>query len=205
MKDAYNHANQSCIRLVAYSIRAFTEDVENAVRSQASESDALRQLRPLMERLINTPGSIPAEAFVPRKDRFSNNLIYRPDDKAFSIMGGNWAPGQTTPIHDHLTWAVVGVYEGEERESIYKRTDDGSDPKVAKLEKVSERMNTKGHVTVLGGSGIHRIDNVSKTPSLSVHMYGLDIGTTERHSYDPVTGVVSKFVSGYCNVMRDED
>lgn len=191
--------------MTAYSINAFTKEVENIVRSQASESDAMRQLRPLMERLINTPGSIPAEAFAPRKDKFANNLIYRPDDKVFSIMGGNWAPGQTTPIHDHLTWAVVGVYEGEERESIYKRTDDGSDPKVAKLQKVSERINKKGHVTVLGKSGIHRIDNISTTPSLSIHMYGLDIGTTERHSYDPVTGQVSRFVSGYCNVMRDED
>jgi predicted metal-dependent enzyme (double-stranded beta helix superfamily) len=73
------------------------------------------------------------------------------------------------------------------------------------LEKVRERINKKGHVTVLGKAGIHRIDNVSNVPSLSVHMYGLDIGTTERHSYDPVTGGVSRFVSGYCNVMRDEE
>jgi hypothetical protein len=36
-------------------------------------------------------------------------------------------------------------------------------------------------------------------------MYGLDIGTTERHSYDPVSGEVSKFVFGYCNVLRDDD
>lgn len=157
-----------------------------------------------MERLISSPGAIPPEAFVPRKDRFSNNLIYRPRDRIFSVMGGNWAPGQTTPIHDHLTWAVVGVYEGEERESIFKRTDSRADPLMAKLELVSERTNGKGHVTVLGKAGIHRIDNVSNTPSLSVHMYGLDIGTTERHSYDPVTGRVDKFVSGYCNVLRDE-
>ncbi|HZW85538.1 MAG TPA: cysteine dioxygenase family protein, partial [Nitrososphaerales archaeon] len=112
---------------------------------------------------------------------------------------------QTTPIHDHLTWAVVGVFEGEERESIFKRTDDQSDPKRATLELVSERTNPKGHVTVLGRTAIHRIDNVTSRPSLSVHMYGLDIGTAERHSYDPVSGEVSKFVSGYCNVLRDED
>jgi predicted metal-dependent enzyme (double-stranded beta helix superfamily) len=73
------------------------------------------------------------------------------------------------------------------------------------LDKVSERINSKGHVTVLGKAGIHTIDNVSKVPTMSVHTYGLDIGTTERHSYDPVTGEVSKFVSGYCNVMRDEE
>jgi predicted metal-dependent enzyme (double-stranded beta helix superfamily) len=156
-----------------------------------------------MERLITTSGSIPSEAFVSRADKFANNLLYRPGDRIFSVMGGNWLPGQTTPIHDHLTWAVVGVCQGEERESIYRRIDDGSNPNKAKLDMVSERINKKGHVTVLGNAGIHRIDNVSISPSLSIHMYGLDIGTAERHSYDPVTGEVSRFVSGYCNVLRD--
>ena len=158
-----------------------------------------------MKKLITTPDSIPPEVFVSRKDRFANNLIYRPKDRFFSIMGGNWLPGQSTPIHDHLTWAVVGVYEGEERESIYRRTDDDSNPQKAKLELVSERTNNKGHVTLLGRAGIHRIDNVSKRPSLSIHMYGLDVGSVERHSYDPVSGEISSFVSGYCNVQRDED
>ena len=188
-----------------FSIDVFTREAEGILRSYPSETDALRRLKPLMERLITTPGSVPKGAFAPRKDRFANNLVYRPADRIFSVMAGNWSPGQTTPIHDHLTWAVVGVCEGEERESIYRRRDDGSNPRRARLELVGERINKKGHVTVLGRAGIHRIDNVSIASSLSIHMYGLDIGTAERHSYDPVTGEVSKFVSGYCNVLRDEE
>lgn len=189
----------------AYAIREFTQDAEAVVRSSDSESDILRGLKPALQKVLDAVGSVPAAAFAPRKDRFANNLIYRPKDRAFSIMGGNWAPGQTTPIHDHLTWAVVGVYQGQERESIYRRVDDGSDPEQATLELVSARFNERGHVTVLSHAGIHRIDNVSSKPSLSIHVYGRDIGTLERHSYDPVTGAVSKFVSGYCNVLRDDD
>lgn len=188
-----------------YSIQQFIEEAERIVRSAPAESELLRNLRPRMEQLLRTPGSVPPEAFAPRKDRFANNLLYRPKDAAFSITGGAWAPGQTTPIHDHLTWAVVGVYEGEEREAIYRRTDDGSDPKRASLALASERINAKGHVTVLGRAGIHRIDNVSTQLSHSIHVYGRDIGPLERHSYDPVSGEISKFVSGYCNVLRDED
>lgn len=188
-----------------YSLSRFTRETEAIVRSTASEADILRQLKPRMERLVRTPQSMPPTAFTPRRDRFANNLLYRPKDRAFSIMGGNWAPGQTTPIHDHLTWAVVGVYGGQERESIYRRTDDGSDPARASLELASARYNEAGHVTVLSHTAIHRIDNVSPRPSTSVHVYGRDIGTLERHAYDPVTGTVSKFVSGYCNVLRDED
>jgi len=179
--------------------------MEKVVRGSSSESEVLRRGRPLMAKLLASPESIPEQAFKPRKDRFAMNLLYAPMDKTFSVNGAIWLPGQTTPIHDHLTWAMVGLYEGEEHESIFRRTDDRSNPKMATLDLASDRINTRGHITTLGGTGIHRIDNVSARPSKSIHVYGLDIGNAERHSYDPVTGEISRFVSGYCNVLRDED
>lgn len=189
----------------AYSLHEFTQDAEKAIRGYDSESQILLHLKPLLERLIGVEGMVPPAAFTPRKDRFAMNLLHMPSDEAFSVIGGVWHPGQTTPIHDHLTWALVGVYDGEEREALYRRTDDHSNPKVARIEQVSERVNRKGHVTVLGNSGIHRVDNISLKPALSVHVYGRDIGNLERHSYNPVTGEIGRFVSGYCNVLRDTD
>jgi 3-mercaptopropionate dioxygenase len=187
------------------SIVEFSQDVDAIVRRYSSESEILLQLEPTLEKLITKRGSLPAEAFAPRKDRFAMNLLHMPPDKAFSVIGGVWHSGQTTPIHDHLTWALIGVYDGEEREALFRRTDDGSNPSLAKIEQVSERVNKRGHVTVLGHTGIHRVDNISIKPALSVHVYGRDIGNAERHSYDPITGEISKFVSGYCNVLRDTE
>ena len=188
-----------------YTIRNFISDAESTVRRSKNESDILRHMKPLLERLVSSGDSVPIDAFKPRQDRFAMNLIHLPTDKAFSIIGGVWIPGQTTPIHDHLTWALIGVYSGEEREALFRRTDDKSDTKRAKLQLVSEKKNGKGHVTVLGQSGIHRVDNPFSNPAHSIHVYGRDIGPAERHSYDPVTGEISKFVSGYCNFLRDED
>ena len=183
----------------------FNREVDSVVREYSSESQILLRLKPLLEKLINSPGALQKAAFKPREDRFAMNLLNMPEDEAYSIIGGVWRPGQSTPIHDHLTWALIGVYEGEEREALFRRTDDGSSLKVARIEQVSEKINRRGHVTVLGSSGIHRVDNVSLKPAHSVHVYGRDIGNLERHSYDPVTGEIGKFVSGYCNVIRDED
>ncbi len=188
-----------------YSTGQFARDVDTIVRKYPNESEVLRQIKPLLEKLIKNPRSVPAEAFTPRKDRFAMNLIHMPSDELFSIIGGVWHPGQRTPIHDHLTWALIGVYDGEEREALFRRTDNGSNPKIAKIEKVSEKINTKGHVTVLGHRGIHRVDNISGKPTTSIHVYGRDIGHAERHSYDPVTGEIGRFVSGYCNVLRDTE
>ena len=193
------------MQLEGYTLQDFTQDVDRIVREYPSESEILLHLKPALEKLVGSPGSVPTEAFTPRKDRFAMNLLKMPEDEAYSIIGGVWHPGQTTPIHDHLTWALIGVYEGEEREALFRRIDDGSNPKIAKIQQVSERVNKKGHVTVLGHSGIHRVDNISLKPTTSVHIYGRDIGNAERHSYDPVTGEISRFVSGYCNVLRDTD
>ncbi len=188
-----------------YTIRNFISDAESTVGRSNNDSDIIRHIKPLLERVVSSGDSVPIEAFKARQDRFTMNLIHLPTNKAFSIIGGVWTPGQTTPIHDHLTWALVGVYGGKEREALFRRTDDNSDTKHAKLQLVGEKTNEKGHVTVLGKSGIHRVDNPFSNPAYSVHVYGRDIGPTERHSYNPVTGEISKFVSGYCNVLRDED
>ncbi len=190
---------------MTYSLRQFIQESEAALRNTFSESHLLSQLKPMLEQLLKTPSSVPTEAFARREDRFAMNLLHMPRDKAYSIIGGVWKPGQTTPIHDHLTWALIGVYAGEEREALYRRTDDGSNPHFAKLEKVSERVNKKAHVTVLGDTGIHRVDNTSLDAAESIHVYGRDIGNAERHSYNPITGEIGRFVSGYCNVLRDDE
>lgn len=186
-----------------YSLSKFIEEAEKVVRNNTSETETLRRLNPLLERLIQNP--ISTEAFKPREDKYAMNLAYMPDDEVFSVIAAVWRSSQTTPIHDHLTWALVGVYDGQEKETLYRRTDDGSNPKLARLEMVSERVNSKGHVTVLGEAGIHRVDNPFSKPALSIHVYGMDIGNAERHTYDPLTGKIGTFVSGYCNVLRDPD
>jgi 3-mercaptopropionate dioxygenase len=193
------------VQLEGYTLQNLIQDVDRIVRGYPSEPEILLHLKPALEKLVSSPGSVPAKAFTPREDRFAMNLLQMAEDEAYSIIGGVWHPGQTTPIHDHLTWALIGVCDGEEREALFRRTDDGSNPKLAKIQQVSERVNKKGHVTVLGHTGIHRVDNISLKPTTSVHIYGRDIGNAERHSYDPVTSEISRFVSGYCNVLRDTE
>ncbi len=188
----------------SYPLTDFIRESEAFVRKYSTESEMMLHIKPLLEKFLASK-SVPSEALKPRTDRFAMNLLYMPEDESFTIIGGVWQPQQTTPIHDHLTWALIGVYTGQEREAIYRRRENGTDSRHAKLEKVSERMNTSGHVTVLGNAGIHKVDNPSHETTTSIHVYGRDIGNTERHSYDPVTGEIRTFLSGYCNVLRDPD
>jgi predicted metal-dependent enzyme (double-stranded beta helix superfamily) len=45
---------------------------------------------------------------------------------------------------------------------------------------------------------IHVVSNaVPDKTSISIHVYGANIGAVKRHTYDPVTGMSKSFVSGY--------
>ena len=50
---------------------------------------------------------------------------------------------------------------------------------------------------------IHRVRNADDTQaSISIHVYGADIGAIERRVYDPETGDPSPFVSGYTPLAK---
>ena len=47
---------------------------------------------------------------------------------------------------------------------------------------------------------IHEVSNrYDDQVSISIHVYGADIGKVRRHVFDPQTGQAKEFVSGYAN------
>jgi predicted metal-dependent enzyme (double-stranded beta helix superfamily) len=111
-------------------------------------------------------------------DRPAGHLLHAEPDGTFSILGLVWRPGQTTRIHDHMTWCVVGVLQGVEHEDLY---DD-------ELNLVGTRQNHVGEVGGFAPPGdIHRIRNTGADTALSLHIYGTDItriGSSARRYYD---------------------
>ena len=63
-----------------YTIRNFISDAESTARHSKNESDILRRMKPLLERLVSSGDSVPMDAFKPRQDRFAMNLIHLPTD-----------------------------------------------------------------------------------------------------------------------------
>ena len=47
---------------------------------------------------------------------------------------------------------------------------------------------------------VHQVINAfDDRVSISIHVYGADIGKVRRHVFDPATGAAKEFVSGYAN------
>ena len=54
-------------------------------------------------------------------------------------------------------------------------------------------MSPRGTVTVVPEGAIHTVEALDGVDAVSIHVYGTDIVTQERHAFDLETGAVSIF------------
>jgi len=172
----------------------FIEQAEAVVRSHLSFSETVTAIEPLLRDLVRDRTWLEEKyrRAIPEK-AYAQYLLYRPDDHAFSVVSFVWNPAQGSPIHDHCTWGVIGQYVGIEEESRFRAAENGPLERVAV---VSAKPGDVAHVYP-PNRDIHQIVNRTATPTISIHIYGGDIGSQQRHAYDPSTGAPRPFVSGY--------
>jgi predicted metal-dependent enzyme (double-stranded beta helix superfamily) len=103
-------------------------------------------------------------------------------------------------VHDHLAWGLVGLYRGTQDEDVYEQRDGA-------LELVESRALDPGdfYALIPPGGDIHRVRTTSPETSVSIHLLTNDIGCVWRHRYEPETGAVSPFRTGYVNSACADD
>jgi predicted metal-dependent enzyme (double-stranded beta helix superfamily) len=127
-------------------------------------------------------------------------LLARATDGSLTLFSLVVPSGSATPVHDHLAWGLVGLYRGEQDEEIY--VHDGAD-----LRLVEQRALSPGDFYELlpPQDDIHRVRTTSAQASVSIHLLTNDTGCVWRHMYDPESGHVHPFRSGYANAACPPD
>jgi predicted metal-dependent enzyme (double-stranded beta helix superfamily) len=107
---------------------------------------------------------------------------------AYSLLAFHWPAGSATRIHDHGSWAVLGVAAGYLHEDRFVRLDEGDRPIHAHLRRLWSDDWAPGWTSALlpREGGIHRIQNRSADPAVSIHLYG-PTSDGEGREYDPAT------------------
>jgi len=118
-------------------------------------------------------------------DGYRQHVLHAEPDGSFSVVALVWLPGQRTAVHDHVSWCVTGVHEGEEHERRYRLVPDGP---ASRLVAVEDVINPRGAVCGFAPPGdIHRVWNACGTKAISLHVYGADIvrlGSSVRRVYE---------------------
>jgi 3-mercaptopropionate dioxygenase len=178
-----------------YDLADFSREVDEAIGDQLGQAELTQRIEPSLRRLLADMSWLDARCAVPLADRSVQYLLHRHPNDAYTIVSVVFPPGYSTPIHDHTTWGLVGVWSGEEEEERFVRTDDGSDPVRARLRAVGTVTNAPISVCRLlpPDQEIHRIRNLGSEPACSIHIYGGYLHGHLRHSFDPETGEIREF------------
>ena len=152
--------------------------VRQAIDKRTGWTDTAELVADQLRAHLPGPEILTPDQRLGQPDRVAGHLLHAEPDGAFSILGLVWRPGQTTRIHDHITWCVVGVLSGIEHEELFDHA----------LNPIGTRDNPPGEVSGFAPPGdIHRIRNVGDETAISLYIYGTDItrvGSSARRYYN---------------------
>jgi predicted metal-dependent enzyme (double-stranded beta helix superfamily) len=187
------------------TVRGFIAAVRAAIAAAPSPEAACDTIRPRFAELLADPDWLAPEY---RRDAPESGmgggigqwLLFRAGDRSLTLFSLVVPAGAQTPVHDHLAWGLVGLYRGTQDEEIYAQRDGA-------LELRERRALVPGDFYALlpPRDDIHRVRTTSAETSVSIHLLTNDTGCVWRHAYEPESGAVRPFRSGYVNVLCEED
>ncbi|KAA0594525.1 putative metal-dependent enzyme (double-stranded beta helix superfamily) [Azospirillum lipoferum] len=179
-------------------LRGFIADFTRLVERHGNDEPAILDTgHALLADLIAVDDWLPDAYAQPDPVHYRQYLLHCDPYERFSVVSFVWGPGQRTPIHDHTVWGLVGILRGAERSQRYDLQPQGGPPVAYPPE-----ILTAGSVEVVSPriGDVHAIANaLADRTSISIHVYGGNIGAVRRSVFDPLTGQRKPFISGYAN------
>ncbi len=99
---------------------------------------------------------------------------------ALTIFAAHWTPQMNLLPHDHMMWALIGIYTGREDNILWRRNAAG-------IEAYTANCLFEGDVAMLPADAIHSVTNPLPRFTGGIHIYGGDFFDTARHQWDPET------------------
>jgi predicted metal-dependent enzyme (double-stranded beta helix superfamily) len=151
-------------------LRRLTRALDALVAAEADPSILAARTGLVLRRALDDPALLEPRHQEPAPDRYRQHVLHVHRGGLYSVVALVWKPGQATPIHDHVTWCVVGVWRGLEREVGFVRRGPW-------LVRGGETICRPGDVSVLvpPEEDIHRVENAGDSLAVSIHVYGADI------------------------------
>lgn len=175
----------------------FVECLEQVLKETNTESNLLPRVGQAMQNLVCRDNWLPDNMAQPHPEYYQQFLLYADPDDRFSVVSFVWGPGQSTPIHDHTVWGVIGMLRGAECSQNYHLAKDGK-PQPSGDETELKPGDIEFVSPIIGD--IHAVRNkLENQTSISIHAYGGNIGKIKRHVFPVDGGPAKDFISGYTN------
>ncbi|MGR8950507.1 MAG: cysteine dioxygenase [Gammaproteobacteria bacterium] len=181
----------------APALEKFTAEVSSTVDRYSNEAEILPKITASLKNLVSEDNWLDPSCAQEHPDYYQQYLLYLDPAERFSVVSFVWGPGQTTPIHDHTVWGAIGILRGAEFERSFDIT-----PGQAPAPRAEEHQLLPGDVGLVSPTigDVHQVRNAfDDRVSISIHIYGGNIGKISRHVFPAEGGAAKDFISGYSN------
>ncbi len=193
------------------TLRGFIAAATGIVRGNADVATKLSKLRAPYKALLSDPDWLPEEFKQPSGNTtmghgIASLLLYRSELKDLSLSTLVVAPGLATPVHNHLAWGLVGLYQGDQEEEDqgdqeeeeYDVHEHAAEAALEPLKLRKRRLLKKGdfYELVPPWNDIHRVRTISSEHRsaciywrmISAAWFGRNLTPTvvARNRFDPV-------------------
>lgn len=172
-------------------------DAMDALLTRTSfEPTVLDEGQRALKHLIAHDDWLPPQYAKPVAERYQSYALYVDPKARYSVISFVWAPGQGTAVHNHTVWGLVGVLRGVEL------CEEFPAPGTGLMRSTRQHELLRGDVDRVSPSvgDWHKVSNAAAgETTVSIHVYGADIGRIQREFWDAEKQIPQPMVSGYAN------
>lgn len=178
-----------------HRLRDFLAGLTRLLVHQPEEASLLREASALLSPLLANDDWLDEAYTRPSAERYQQYLLYADPLDRFSVVSFVWGPGQSTPVHDHRVWGLIGMLRGSEISQSFSLQNGVLQPEGQPVQLHQGQIEAVSPTV----GDMHQVRNAhDDRTSISIHVYGANIGAVHRAVYR-ADGSEKPFISGYNN------
>jgi len=142
----------------------------------SKEDRAQEAVQEVLARAVSDPRAMLAAVGEPTKAGL--DVLHRSD--TLTIFAATWTPQMNLMPHNHLMWALIGLYTGREDNIFWRRSERG-------LTAYDANCLFAGDLAALPDNVLHSVTNPLERFTGGIHIYGGDFFATARTQWNPET------------------
>lgn len=173
-------------------IVTFIQDVKQIIAERSHDGADLERIAERMRTLVSNP------VIRQWQEEPGGNVhigqqsapLYQ-EENGLTLMYARFGPEAMTPIHNHNSWGIIGVYKGRDRYQIWRRLDAGSGHGKAQVELVEERILEPGNVAIMPPppQDIHAQQGFNGEVVYELVLFGTNPTGKPRLYFEPEQGI----------------
>jgi predicted metal-dependent enzyme (double-stranded beta helix superfamily) len=174
-----------------YRLYRFLTEVEDILLTIDDAEIQLVQIIPLVQQLLEQSPWFYFNPLTPDPATgWAVETLYDEPEFPLTLQLVAWAPGSTSPIHNHGCWAIVALLQGDEINRVWHRSATAAHPD--QLTPAPAQTLTSGDILGILPDAIHQIEATADRPTISFNLYG-PTNYADRYEFDPIAHTAHNF------------